>query len=71
MMELGSPVAWTTLCNLFYVFFILMAHILVCVSYMPIVTMIYFKHAFGYMYSEVVFFNFFNYVIILREPNIC
>ena len=32
MMELGSPVTWTKLCNLFYVFFILMVLILVYVS---------------------------------------
>ena len=32
MMELGSPVTWTTLCNLFYVFFILLVLILVCIT---------------------------------------
>ena len=31
-MELGSPVTWTKLCNLFYAFFILMVLILVCIS---------------------------------------
>ena len=31
MMELGSPVTWTKLCNLFYVFFILMVLILICI----------------------------------------
>ena len=31
MMELGSPVTWTKLCNLFYVFFKLLVLILVCI----------------------------------------
>ena len=32
MMELGSPVTWTKLCNLFYVFFILIWFLFLYVS---------------------------------------